>query len=273
MSAKISSKRKVLKSTDNKIKTSKTKTTKSKISKNKNLGPTDTSFILTGISAVKIVLSQYVKNRKKIEEFEENDGGSLPLTLVSPEDEDLSITDILYEKSKLAYYFLDSHKSQIKLWPNMLDIALAGPLPESTTKSCWWDRHNFQNKPIGCPLKYIPPSKQGEKETYETEGYFCSFPCCKAYIISHKSEMKYKESLTLLTMLFMSFYGKPQYIPTAPTWKILKDYCGHLTVREYRASFGRLEYQETVNVKKVQMLTSPQYIEEKRSKTMKKNVN
>ena len=227
---------------------------------------TDNSFTLTGISAVKIVLSQYVKNRKKIEEYED-DEGDLPLTLVSPEEDDIPIMDILHERSKRAYYFLDARKTQIKVWPNMVDVTLAGPLPSSTTKLCWWDRHSFQNRPLGCPLRCISDKEHKEKDIYETEGIFCGFPCCKAYIISQKSEMKYKESLALLTMIFMTFYGKRDIsIPIAPTWKMLKAYGGHLTIQEYKSSIGRLDYEETVNFKRSQLVCSSQYIQEKRSK-------
>jgi hypothetical protein len=246
------------------------------------------SFLLSDISATKVILSQYayMKNKRKVEEFEDEDGG-MSLTLVSPE-EDISMADILQEKSKRSYYFLDTHKVQNKMWPNMIDVTLTGPLPASTTKSCWWDRHSFQNRPIGCPLRYIasasgavgstvgdsatvPTLRGGEdKKVFETEGYFCGFPCCKAYIISQKSNPKYKDSLALLTMLFMSFYNRIEYTPKAPTWKILKEYCGHLTIQEYRAAIGRLEYEETVNLKRSQLICSSQYIQEKRTKTLKK---
>ncbi len=248
------------------------------------------SFVLTNVSAVKTILSQYVKNKKKIKEFEDDE--KLQLTSVSIED-DIPISDILHEKSKRAYYFLDTRKDQNKIWPNMIDVTLAGPLPASTTKLCWWDRHPFQTKPVGCPLRHTSAKlpllnqvvdtasggdsrsvkinkKDDPKEIYETEGYFCSFPCCKAYIISRKSETKYKESLSLLTMMFMSFYDKIEYIPPAHTWKILKDYGGHLTIQEYRSSIGRLEYEETVNYKRSIVLSNAQYVLEKKQKILKK---
>jgi hypothetical protein len=272
------------------------------------------AFTLTGVSAVKVILSQYVKNRKKVEVFDaemEEDG--LEMTIVSPDD--ISITDLLHEKSKRAYYFLDARKTQIKLWPIMIDVTLEGALPAHTAKLCWWDHHQFENRPIGCPLRCIYPTKPKEKvnlksvgpqasrpqekdetpitvvsepspgPTYETEGYFCSFPCCKAYIISRKAEIKYKESLSLLTMMFMSFYDgsdgsetKIESIPVAPTWKILKEYGGHLTIQEYKSSIGKLEYEETINFKRSTpkaggsgIVSSSQYIQEKRSKIFKKN--
>lgn len=244
----------------------------------------DRKFVLTGVSAIKIILSQYIKDKKFPEEFGDDEVDSLPMTLVSPDENDIPLTDLLHEKSKRAYYFLDARKAQIKLWPNMVDVTLAGPLPASTTKLCWWDRHSFQTRPIGCPLRYVAAAATGgpgtesgtlgpdggEKNIYETEGYFCSFPCCKAYIISLKSEMKYKESLALLSMMFSSFYGSEvakETIPTAPTWKILLEYGGHLTIQEYKSSIGKLDYEETVNAKRSQLICSSPYIQERRYKT------
>lgn len=224
-------------------------------------------FTLKGISATKIIISQYIKHNKKVEEYESPED-NIPLTIIE-EDEEVPLSDLLHERSKKAYYFLDVKKNEIKLWPNLIDMTLNGPLPVSTTKSCWWDRHPFNNRPIGCPIRYHV--KNGV-ETYETEGIFCSFPCCKAYIIDKGSKVKYKDSLSLLTTLFETFITEKSYnmLPPSPSWKLLKDYGGHLSIQEYRATFGRLEYDETVNTKRCLLVSSSQYIQEKRATPFKK---
>lgn len=217
---------------------------------------------LEGISAIKIILSQYTKHNKKVEEYESQDG-DLPLTIISTEYEDVTKKDKSHERAKKAYYFLDSKKNQMKLWPNFIDISTNGHLPPSTTKLCWWDRHSFQNRPIGCPLRYY---KKEDKEIYETEGIFCSFSCCKSYIIDRNSNVKYKDSLSILSSLFMILsQDKSHYIlPSAPSWKLLKEYGGHLSIQEYRASVGNLEYEDTINIKRCMILSSSQYTQEKR---------
>jgi len=242
-----------------------------------------TSFVLQDVSAVQTILSGYASQTQKII-VDDNDPESLPQTLISAdEDADIPIVDLLHEKSRKAYYFLDTRKVQNKYWGIMLDVTANGSLPMATTKPCWWCRHSFKTKPIGCPLVYHSQPEGIDKERFEeklalanittqgsdffeTEGYFCSFPCCKAYILSQRNSMKYKESAALLSLLFYTLYKRREIIPAAPPWKILKDYGGQLTIQEYRASFGKLEYEETVNTRRPYMFCSSQYISEKRLK-------
>src|SRR5208282_3960299 len=122
---------------------------------------------------------------------------------------------------KRALYFLDTRKIQHKFWGIMIDVTENGPLPVTTSKPCWWCHHNFYTMPIGCPLRYHcnasvstntsgalitgPTLFQkrfeeklisanyditGGSDFFETEGYFCSFPCCKAYITYQKNSIK-----------------------------------------------------------------------------------
>lgn len=290
---------------------------------------TSTTFILKDISAVQTVLSAFAfksSRNGKLLDMDDN-GDSIPQTLLSQgevnEMTDIPVADLLYEKSKRAYYFLDTRKMQNKFWSVMIDVTVNGPLPNTIQKPCWWCRHKFSTKPIGCPLKYHSQKSSGiEKERFEeklkaanlptttndffeTEGLFCSFPCCKAFILDQKGSVKYKESLTLLSLLFSILYStdkhpvgifslgrtkkKPStlkkpaldapikrdtdaediHFPAAPSWKLLKDYGGHLTIDEWRSTFGKLEYDLTVNVRRPYMFCSSQYISEKKIKLFK----
>lgn len=286
-----------------------------KVSKSTKVPPPGTSFILTDISAIQTVLSSFTPKRKqgKLLGMDENKD-TLPQTLLTQgnieEISDIPVSELLYEKSKRAYYFLDTRKIQNKFWVIMIDVTLNGPLPSSIQKPCWWCRHKFGTKPIGCPLRYHPHKKTGiEKERFEdkmknadlptttndffeTEGCFCSFPCCKAFILDQKGSVKYKESLTLLSLLFSILYStdtrpvgvfaigknktedttktEDKYdFPAAPSWKLLKDYGGHLTIEEWRSTFGKLEYDPTVNSRRPYMFCSSQYISEKKIKLFK----
>lgn len=246
--------------------------------------------ILTEINALQTILAHNVganlNSRKKVF-VKADDPQDLPQTLITynDENEDIHITELMQDKSKRAFYFLDSHKTQNKCWANMIDVTLNGCLPPTTRKPCWWCRNSFSGMPIGCPIFYYPQKTSGvEKERFEekllaanlptdtnnffeTEGYFCSFPCCKAYILDQKSGVRYKESLALLSLLFFILTdGQHADFPTAPTWKVLKDYGGHLTIKEFRSTFGKLEYRETVNSRRPYMYCSSQYLLEKRVK-------
>jgi hypothetical protein len=265
----------------------------------KKVPKTKTIFFLKDISAVQTVLSSFDSKRKtgKVLNMDEN-ADTIPQTLLSREVEEIEnipVSDLLHEKSKRAYYFLDSRKIQNKFWGVMIDVTLNGPLPNSIQKPCWWCRHKFSSKPIGCPLKYHPHKTSGiEKERFdekmksadfptttndffETEGCFCSFPCCKAFILDQKNCVKYKESITLLYLLFSILHSsdkkqanrKIEEFPVAPSWKLLKDYGGHLTIEEWRSTFGKLEYDLTINSRRPYMFCSSQYISEKKIKLFK----
>lgn len=243
------------------------------------------SFVLPNVSAVQTILSSYaIKKTRKII-VEENDKDSLPQTIIRcDEDMDIPVSDILHEKSKKAYYFLDTRKIQNKYWGVMLDVTMNGCLPTTTTKPCWWCRNSFKTSPVGCPLFYHAHKKEGidkerfeekikilnlpvdKNDFFETEGIFCSFPCCKSYILNQRNSTRHKDSAALLSMLFYTLYRKKQNIPLAPSWKNLIEYGGHLTIQEFRSSFGKLEYEETVNTRRPYMFCSSQYIAEKRLK-------
>jgi hypothetical protein len=268
---------------------------RSKRSSKKAAKAPQSKVVLKNISALQTILGEYaIKDSADILTIGDDEDDILPQTLL-PNDEDnaeIPISDLLYEKSKRSYYFLDNRKKKIKMWRIMYDFTTYGPLPSSTTKPCWWCRHTFQTSPIGCPMKYNPHKVSGvEKDRYdqkmkevglsscddqndffETTGIFCSFPCCKAYIFDQKNSLKYNESSTLLSLLFHKLSGKPPNFPKAPLWKTLKDYGGHLSIFEFRETFGRIEYSPSINTRRPYMYCTSEYIKEKRVK-LYKNTN
>ena len=140
--------------------------------------------------------------------------------------------------------------------------------------NCFWDRHPIDSEPIGCPINYIP--KQIEKkffshiskdtyiirenipseskleedtinilnqEHYETDGIFCSFQCCLAFILDNKHNRMYDMSEMLLTKIYNKINNtKAITITPAPSWKILKEYGGHLSIEKFRSNFGNTDY-------------------------------
>ena len=281
--------------------------------------PSPKDIVLKNVSAAQIILSNYASafGNKKLMKIEEDSEDGIPQTLISQGeleyDSDIPVTKLLFEKSKRAYYFLDARKVQNKFWGIMIDVTSNGPLSNTIQKPCWWCRHKFNTVPIGCPIKYNSQKTSGiEKERieekfkeagfptstndfFETEGCFCSFPCCKSFILDQRGSVKYKESLTLLSLLFSTLFStekKPVGIfsvenkklrikncpersleetdfPAAPSWRLLKEYGGHLTIEEFRATFGKLEYELTVNTRRPYMYSSSQYVSEKKIKLFK----
>lgn len=149
---------------------------------------------------------------------------------------------------------------------------------------CFWDRNYIPDNihPIGCPIKYIPTkatksyhseiSKEkytivenvtdkkakklekkkdpriliDQKNYYQTDGIFCSFNCCMAYIQApenkHNSLYRHSESLLLKMYNDLNPDEKMVEIICAPHWRTLEEFGGHLTVEQFRDSFNKIEY-------------------------------
>ena len=144
--------------------------------------------------------------------------------------------------------------------------------------NCYWDRHAFDTVPIGCPVNYVPSQAVKSyyshiskdmytikedisisrrlsineprvsikvKEYYETDGIFCSFNCCKAFINENKHKNMYNNSLILLMRMYNEMLGTTvSVIDTAPHWRVLEEYGGHLSISEFRNSFNKAQYED-----------------------------
>ena len=139
---------------------------------------------------------------------------------------------------------------------------------------CFWCRHPFETLPIGCPISYSPSTlsstyksainqisytihedtyeatikephlERHDKSVYKTDGVFCSFNCCKAYIDYKKTDTLYRNSDMLLVQMYNNiFKTNISKITPAPDWRILLSYGGVIDIEEFRNSFEVAEYQ------------------------------
>ena len=190
-----------------------------------------------------------------------------------PENETTKVSDLNPAKrgTPKIVSFLDeskrSHTCKLSMidFNSKLDINL-------TTYSCYWCRHSFDFKPIGCPLKFVPsqaiktyyshiskteytikeptsctePNKNvsmNKANYYETDGVFCSFNCCKAYINDNKHKRMYDQSTMLLLKIYNEIIGsKCSIISPAPHWRVLEEYGGSLSIDKFRHGFNKMEY-------------------------------
>ena len=192
------------------------------------------------------------------------------------------------DNSKNVIYFIDPHKNVTKYLVSIVDVHDYGSLPIYTSKPCWWCRHSFISCPIGLPIEYYSHEPSSHKKIareaaltkanlpldmndfFITDGLFCSFPCCKAFISDCCDEIKYHQSLTLLLLLYSKLTNRTtNAIPGAPHWKLLKAYGGHLTIDEFRQTFGKLEYVQTPNIKRPYMYTCSSIVQEQSTKELK----
>ena len=124
---------------------------------------------------------------------------------------------------------------------------------------CFWCRHSFDTLPIGCPIKYehsyvlkkfyshitknwytlkemvsekdlinytnqTDKYKVVNKNFYITDGAFCSFNCCLAYINDNKHTKIYNNSLQLLNQFYYSIYHTEMNLEPANSWRLLSEY-------------------------------------------------
>jgi hypothetical protein len=182
--------------------------------------------------------------------------------------ESTTITDLYSTKTNCLHPFLEKNK---KYYISMVDIRRK----TYTDTCCFWCRHIFSGQWIGCPIRYecqtasrIQVSQfTGEPITikhkvsssesklphleysgnvYETDGCFCSFNCCLAFIRDHKHQPVYIHSETLLMKMYIEAFKVDGFrqISPAPSWRLLKEYGGFMTIDEFRESFLTHKYSQ-----------------------------
>lgn len=146
--------------------------------------------------------------------------------------------------------------------------------------NCFWCKNPFETRPIGCPINYhsnqaikkyhsyiskdtytikenITSSRREKIKNnnfeditsentpyYETDGVFCSFNCCKSYILDNKHNRLYDNSIMLLTKMYNELTNtNNSVIYPAPHWRTLEQYGGHLNIMYFRDSFNNIDYE------------------------------
>ena len=109
-------------------------------------------------------------------------------------------------------------------------------------------RSNILNN--GSRFVFIPLKTNNEssitiknKDYYETDGIFCSFNCCKAFVKDNKHIKIYDNAELLLNKLYKEmFHVKNIIINPAPHWRLLQEYGGYLTITQFRENFNKTTY-------------------------------
>ena len=208
------------------------------------------------------------------------------------------LTELNKDTSIDIISFLDESKRLFQCNVSMIDFYNKNCIETLKGYNCYWCRHQFSSKPIGCPINYVSSKvvksyhsevskddymikenitrykseKIGETdlfmtknksniamhkdEYFVTDGLFCSFNCCKAFIKDNKHNNMYEQSDSLLIKLYKDMnvdsneLSKIIKINPAPSWRMLKEYGGQLTIEEFREKFNKCTYDfyGTVNI-------------------------
>lgn len=182
--------------------------------------------------------------------------------------------------------FLDETKRLHKCNISMVDFKNKEELNDYMKYNCFWCRHPFDTRPLGCPISYVSKiatttyvseisretysikenitqskcfiKKRNDKNTltkncevnennyYQTDGIFCSFNCISAFIIDNKHNRLYDLSRMLLIKMYNDIMNTKNteivIIKSAPHWKLLTEYGGHLNIKEFRSGFNKIDY-------------------------------
>jgi len=191
-----------------------------------------------------------------------------------------NIFDVLEKVDEVPVSFVDEKNDKCLI--TMLDWIHKEKFPLKTNVLCFWCKHSFNSKPLGCPIKYMnhrieksyisnitkdkyymkenvtkkkletvlntPSSmeiKAIETEHYVTDGIFCSFNCIIAFVNDHSYDTFYRESKFLTYTMYKEMIGKDvKKIKASPHWRLLKSFGGPLSIEEYRKTFNLFEYEE-----------------------------
>ena len=93
---------------------------------------------------------------------------------------------------------------------------------------CYYCHHPFDNLPFYIPLKYCE-----DLDRYKLFGNFCSPNCAKSYCLSNKL---LETKLYLLSQFYKKLFGPGFKFTPAPSFLMLKEYGGTLTIEEFRNS-------------------------------------
>jgi len=202
------------------------------------------------------------------------------------------INEVIPEDVECSVTFLDENKRDNKCTATMISLLSQICIPDNTDIKCYWCKHNFDWKPIGCPIKYvntvieksyvshITKDKYYMRENilksklkyvlnqknfeitafpfdhYLTDGIFCSFNCTLAFIKDNNHDIFYKESHSLLHCLYYDLVGKKitKIIPS-PHWRLLKDFGGPFDIEEYRSKLNSVDYKFMFDIRDMKSIS------------------
>ena len=96
---------------------------------------------------------------------------------------------------------------------------------------CWWDGHEFDCPPVGCPC-----SHDERHNEFHLQGYFCSWACARAYgarYLSSSTSMMVPSYIKAILRAMGAANTDPP--AAAPHWCVLKRFGGSMTIDEFRS--------------------------------------
>jgi hypothetical protein len=240
---------------------------------------------LSGVDVNTILRSVYLfsnaTNIKNVDGVNDDMGGCTHINIT---------TQIRPEDNSHEIMFTDSKKCRTTLRAGTYDISANGPLPQATTIPCWNCRRKFSNSPLGIPIRfnklaygsydremwkrylkegnYLVPSDATPTSPsevcgyFETEGVVCSWECMKNFVLENSNSARYKDSVGLMYLLHSCLVGKPLRCNRAGSWRILKEWGGHVDSKDFSDAIRASIFSDTTNVRRPLMFSISRYYEQ-----------
>ena len=122
-----------------------------------------------------------------------------------------------------------TNKSYLNVYCNNINKIITHCILFSKNTRCWWCRNTFLTIPIQIPDDYY-------NNIFYCIGHFCSFNCGKSFNLDLNDNMTWKRE-SLLNLLYFKTYSQHVHIIPAPSWIVLEDYGGNLSIEQFRDCF------------------------------------
>jgi hypothetical protein len=135
--------------------------------------------------------------------------------------------DILKDKMNMLSVSCDSeNKSSNGIYINKINIHHINISQET---KCWWCKNCFDTPNVTLPEQYF-------NSTFYCIGNFCSYNCTKAYNIDLNDSNIWKRE-SLINLMYHLTYNNFKEIEPSPSWLILKEFGGFMSISEFRKNF------------------------------------
>lgn len=151
--------------------------------------------------------------------------------------------------------FYDENKKKVYCFVSKIDQT---KIDEYHCFWCTLPLKDYTKTFISIPTRYISEQKKIQQKSslngkdvftihenvftgndyYESEGIFCSFNCCKSYILDNKA---YNQTLSLSFLNDIWQSNNSEELLPAPHWQTLKIYGGKYSTEEFRKLLNSVE--------------------------------
>jgi hypothetical protein len=228
---------------------------------------------------IKDITLEYIDQKYNFTSFEKTGGDKFQQQVFSK----TKIVELPKDSKQTHFSYIDEAKIEHVCMITMKDIYNENIMQNSGKYHCFWCRNAFENKPVGCPIDYISDRiykkyyseitknhytlqetvtnsqleqieqipvnnftfEHSEQSFYLVDGLFCSFNCCLAFIEENEHNPIYSKSKMYLNNIYRELFPTVHHpITTAPSWRLLTDYGGELSIDDFRKNFYKVDFIE-----------------------------